>query len=100
MGIATQVLSRYITHDPNILQGEPIIVGTKTPVRAIIETWRLAVQPEEIPQHLPHLSLAQVFDALSYYQDHMAEINHYIARNRVLKEQIHPLIREAFPEPE
>jgi uncharacterized protein (DUF433 family) len=91
MIIATQVLSRYITSDPNILQGEPIIVGTKTPVWAIIETWRLGIQPEEILQHLPHLSLAQVFDALSYYQDHMEAINQYIKRNRVLKEQIHPL---------
>jgi len=73
-------------------------VGTKTPVRAIVETWRRGVRPEEIPQHLPHLTLAQVFDALSFYQDNMEEINKYIEENRIPKELIHPVVREAFPD--
>ena len=38
---------------------------------------------EEIPTHLPHLTLAQVFDALSYYSDHQADINAHIERNRI-----------------
>ena len=33
--------------------GEPIITGTRTPVRAIVELWRLGVAPEEIPSRLP-----------------------------------------------
>ncbi|MBN3881364.1 MAG: hypothetical protein HWQ42_34960 [Nostoc sp. JL23] len=44
----------------------------------------MGVSPEEIPRGLPHLSLAQVFDALSYYSDHQDEINAYIERNRIL----------------
>jgi uncharacterized protein (DUF433 family) len=32
---------------------------------------------------MPHLTLAQVFDALSYYSDHQVEINAYIERNRI-----------------
>ncbi len=52
----------YIVKDEQILGGEPIIKGTRTSVRAIIETWRMGVSPEEIPQGLPHLTLAQVFD--------------------------------------
>jgi len=28
---------RYIVNDPDILGGEPIIEGTRTPVRAIVE---------------------------------------------------------------
>ena len=35
----------------------------------------LGYAPEEIPNGLPHLSLAAVFDALSYYCDHKEEIN-------------------------
>ena len=73
----------YIVTDNQILSGEPIIIGTRTPVRAIVELWRQNVPPEAIPQHLPHLTLAQVFDALSYYSDNQDEINLYIARNRV-----------------
>jgi uncharacterized protein (DUF433 family) len=73
----------YIVKDERILHGEPIIKGTRTPVRAIVENWRLGIKPEEIPMHLPHLTLAQVFDALSYYSDHQEEINGYIEHNRI-----------------
>ncbi len=64
------------------LGGEPIIRGTRTPVRAIVELYRSGISPEEIPTHLPHLKLAQVFDALSYYSDHSDEINSYIIQNQ------------------
>jgi uncharacterized protein (DUF433 family) len=65
----------YIVRNNEILSGEPIIKGTRTPVRAIVEMWRLGVLPEEIPHLLPHLNLAQVFDALSYYLDHQRLTN-------------------------
>ena len=83
----------YIVTDNQILSGEPIIKGTRTPVRAIVEMWRQGVPPEVIPQHLPHLTLAQVFDALSYYSDNQDEINRYIARNRIPNDLIDPLIQ-------
>lgn len=94
--MTTTPLSRYITQNPNILNNEPIIANTRTPVRAIIETWRLGTSPEEIPQHYPHLTLAQVFDALSFYLDHQDEINHYIEQNRVPDSLIHPAVRAAL----
>ena len=80
----------YIVTDDRILSGEPIIKGTRTPVRAIVELWRQGVAPEEITSHLPHLTLAQIFDALSYYSDHQEEINVHIERNRIPDELIHP----------
>ncbi len=91
--MAVSTLSRYIVSDATLLKGEPVIVGTKTSVRAIVELWRLEVSPEEIPGHLPHITLAQVFDALSYYSDHQAEINDYIERNRVPEQLVHPAVR-------
>ena len=83
----------YVVTDDQILSGEPIIKGTRTPVRAIVETWRMGVAPEEIPTRMPHLSLAHVFDALSYYSDHQAEINGYIEKNRIPDALIDPLVR-------
>lgn len=56
----------YVVHNAKLLNGEPIVKGTKTPVRAIVELWRTGILPEEIAVHLPHLSLAQVFGALAY----------------------------------
>lgn len=84
----------YVITDEQILSGEPIIKGTRTPVRAIVELWRQGVAPEAVPNHLPHLTLAQVFDALSYYSDHQAEINDRIERNRIPDELIDSLVKD------
>ena len=84
----------HIVRVDDILSGEPVIRGTRTPVRAIVELWRQGLRPEEIPEGLPHLTKAQVFDALSYFSDHMHEILEYIALNRTPREKIHPMFRE------
>jgi uncharacterized protein (DUF433 family) len=83
----------YVITDEQILSGEPIIKGTRTPVRAIVELWRQGIRPEEIPSHLTHLTLAQVFDALSYYSDHQGEINAHIERNRIPDELVNPSVK-------
>ena len=84
----------YIVRDDRILGGEPIIKGTRTPVRAIIETWRMGIAPEEILTGMPHLTLAQVFDALSYYGDHQDEIDDYIECNCIPDQLIDPLVKD------
>jgi len=94
--MSVSTVSRYIVKDSGLLEGEPIVIGTKTPVRAIVELWRLGVTPEEIVLHLPYLTLAQVFDALSYYADYQDEINQYITQNRVSDDLVHPLIRKVL----
>ena len=74
---------RYIDSVPGVLGGEPVIRGTRVPVRTIVLTWRRGVPPEEITEHFPHITLAQVFEALSYYSDNQNEINRYIELNHV-----------------
>jgi uncharacterized protein (DUF433 family) len=76
----------YISQREDILQGEPIITGSRTPVRAIVEYWKFGDAPEDIVRKLPHLRLAHVFAALSYYDDHRDEIEHYIRLNQVPKD--------------
>ncbi|MGH8248967.1 MAG: DUF433 domain-containing protein [Gammaproteobacteria bacterium] len=88
-----QTEHRYVTTDRQNLSGEPIIRGTRTPVRAIVEVWRLGAAPEEIPKRLPHLTLAQVFDALSYYSGHQEEIHAHIERNRIPDDKIDPRVK-------
>lgn len=90
--------TRYITRDQNILRGEPIVVGSSTPVRTIVEMWRSGMPAEEIIEALPHLTLAQVFDALSFYQDNMAEVNRYIDQNRISEHMVGRVVRLAMPE--
>ena len=91
--MTAKTISRYVTRQPEILSGEPIIAGTRTSVRAIVENWRLGIRAEEIPLHLPHLTLAQVFDALSFYLDNQSEINEYIERNHVPDELVHQAVK-------
>jgi uncharacterized protein (DUF433 family) len=88
-----ETLSRYVTRNSEILSREPIITGTRTSVRAIVGLWRLGIMPEEILNHLPHLTLAQVFDSLSFYLDNQTEINEYIEQNQVPDELVHPSVR-------
>ncbi|NEQ79432.1 MAG: hypothetical protein F6K26_03980 [Moorea sp. SIO2I5] len=53
----------------------------------------MGVPPEEIAIGMPHLTLAQVFGALTYYSDHQDEINQYIEQNKIPDELIDPLVQ-------
>ncbi|NBC19395.1 MAG: DUF433 domain-containing protein [Bacteroidetes bacterium] len=90
--MAQSTTYRYIVRRDDILGGEPLIEGTRTPVRAIVENRRLGRTPEEIPFHLPHLTLAQVYAALAYYSDHQEEINTYIEQNRIAEERLGTMV--------
>ena len=90
MGMSRATDHPYIVSDAN---GEPMINETRVAVRAIVELWRVGVRPEEIPDHLPHIGLAQVFDALSFYADHREQVDRFIEINRVQDEEVHPSIR-------
>jgi uncharacterized protein (DUF433 family) len=40
--------------------------------------------PEQLLQHYPHLSLAAIYDALSYYYDHREAMDREIAQHEAL----------------
>ncbi len=83
MAATPVMLDAEIVSDPALHHGEPIMAGTATPVRAIAELWNQGMAPEEIPIHLSHLSVQQVFAALHYYSAHRQEIDALIALNRI-----------------
>lgn len=76
--MATKVEHAYIERVPDIQGGRPVIKGTRTPVRSIVLYHRRGAMPEEIQIKLPHLNLAQIYDALSYYYDFKDEIDNDI----------------------
>lgn len=67
----------HIVRDTTIYGGEPIVQGTRTAVRHIILLFQGGQDPEEIAAH-HRISLAQVYDAISYYYDNEEEISHYM----------------------
>ncbi len=79
----TTVAYRYITQVPGVQGGEPCIRGTRTPVRSIVQYWQLGQSADAIVEGLPHLTLAQVFEAMSYYYDHRDQIDSLIEKHRI-----------------
>ena len=74
MSTPTSTAYRYITRAPGVCGGRPIILGTRIPVKTIVGYYKLGYSVEEILEGLPHLTPAQVYEASSYYHDHVAEV--------------------------
>jgi len=73
--MTTKIEHTYIENVQGVQGGRPVIKGTRTPVRSIVIYHRMGSTPEEIQIKLPHLNLAQIYDALSYYYDYKDEID-------------------------
>ena len=73
----------YVECRPGVCGGEPLVVGTRFPVRSVVTSvYRLGVTPEEMVEAWPYLTLAHIHDALSYYHDHRGTIDRAIRENR------------------
>lgn len=69
--------------------GRPVIKGTRIPVWLIVGWLRDGCSPEQIQQEIyPHLSLAQLYDAISFYYDHQGEIEADIAANTPTEQEL------------
>lgn len=77
-----KVLHPHITSDPGVCGGSPRIAGTRFSVRVVVGyVLRLGLTPEELQADFPHLSLAAIYDALSYYYDNREEVDAEIQAN-------------------
>ena len=65
----------HIVKVQGVASGEPIILGTRMMVRTIVEQYQLGSSLEEILWDFPHLTSAQIHDALSYYHDHKQDMD-------------------------
>jgi uncharacterized protein (DUF433 family) len=73
MASGTEIGS-LIAKDPQIRGGRPVIAGTGVTVKRITAWYQLGLSPEEIVAEIPHLTLAQVYAALTYYHANRGEI--------------------------
>lgn len=82
MSLAAPPVHAYIAQSPSICDGEPVIRGTRITVRAIVQYVLFhGMTAEELVKEFSHINLSQVYDALSYYYDHKAEIESLISEN-------------------
>ncbi len=79
----------HIVRTPGTLGGEPRIEGHRIRVRDIVAARDLGgLTPEGIAASVyPQLSLAQVYAALAYYEDHRLEIDQASADEEQFLEQ-------------
>ncbi|HHC23821.1 MAG TPA: DUF433 domain-containing protein [Desulfobacterales bacterium] len=67
--------------DREILNGVPIVKGTRIAVRCIAGYYQMGMSTDEILISLPHLTASQVHAALAYYFDHQDEIDRDLQEN-------------------
>jgi uncharacterized protein (DUF433 family) len=73
----------HIERRLRVCGGEPVLRGTRFPVRSVVVyVYRHGMTPEEVAGEWKHLSLAGIYDALSYYHDHKEQIDRLIRDNR------------------
>src|SRR6185369_15639330 len=74
--VGTKTEYVYIVRTPGVMGGEPRIAGHRIRVRDIVAARDLGgLIPEEIVASVyPELTLAEVYSALAYYEDHREEI--------------------------
>lgn len=68
-----------IRHSETDSRGVASVVGTRIKVRDIALAANEGLPPEAIQAEFPHLTLSQIFAALSYYHDHRAELDRELA---------------------
>ena len=84
-------IGALIVQTPEVCGGRPRIAGTGVTVRRIVGWYKLGLNPEEIVQEMPHLTLAQVYAALAYYHANREEIEQDMAEEEAEAEQLEHL---------
>jgi uncharacterized protein (DUF433 family) len=84
--------ARGIVRDPTVLGGEPIVAGTRVPVRTIILMHLLhRGDTARVLRSLPTLTAADVDSALGYFAAHRTEVIQSMRANGVDEEAIRRL---------
>lgn len=81
-------ISTLITTDPYSGCNRPIITGTRTSVRRIAGLYNQGNNAEEIARRLNHLTITQVYAALTYYHGNREEIDQDILAEQIAYEEL------------
>lgn len=84
----TRDIGTLIVRSPGIRGGRPRLAGTGVTVRRIVGWYQLGLNAEEIEERIGHVTLAQVYAALTYYHANRDEIDADLAAEEALTEAI------------
>mgnify|MGYP003394151644 FL=1 len=78
---AVSTAYRYIARLPGVRGGEAIVEGTRVGVHDVIGLLQSGETVDTIVGRcFPHLTRAQVYECLAYYEDHRGDIDVLVAR--------------------
>ncbi|MGH7140193.1 MAG: DUF433 domain-containing protein [Pirellulales bacterium] len=90
----------HIEATPGVCGGKPRIAGTRIRVEDIVVWHELqGKSPNEIIADFPHVSLADVHAALTYYFDHREEIQRQMREAREFATTVRASIPSKLPRP-
>lgn len=86
---------KHIEITPGTCGGKPRIAGTRIRVQDIVIWTEKGMSPDEIIGQYPHITLADVHAALTYYHDHRNEIDEHInaAEQKVKQMMANPTLQ-------
>ncbi|HJQ35041.1 MAG TPA: DUF433 domain-containing protein [Pyrinomonadaceae bacterium] len=91
-------MSQAITTVP-LTAGEAgvlLVAGTRVPLDSVIYAFDEGATPEEIAQNFPTLDLADIYAVVSYYLQNRAEVEEYLERRKVQREEIKKDLQARF----
>ena len=79
--MATQVATayRYIVCNDSVRGGKPVVQGTRIGVHDIVGLIVNGATPDDVVRSFPDLTRAQIYECLSYYEDHREDVDFLIA---------------------
>ena len=77
-----------LVRSPDVCGGRLRISDTRVTVHQIATLYKQGEPPEGIAAHFPHLTLAQIYAALTYYHANRDEIESDLQREREEAEQL------------
>lgn len=80
MSTPTETAVSHVVVTPGTCGGAARIQGTRIRVSQIVLMTEQGMSADEVIRSLPHLTLAQVHGALSYYYDHRQSIDEEIRK--------------------
>ena len=81
MGSTPAESYRYITRVPGVRSGAAIVEDTRIAVHDVVGLLQNGETLETLLANcFPHLTRAQVYECLAYYEDHRGEIDLLVAR--------------------
>jgi uncharacterized protein (DUF433 family) len=81
-------IGTLIAQTPGVCGGRPCIAGTGVSVRRIAGWYKMGRSPEEIADQYGHLTLSQVYAAITYYHANREMIDAELADEEALYDRL------------